>query len=71
MNAQGGDVVAGIRTPQHRTAQGDQSSLYDQFAEIRTAWSPLHGHAGHGVPIEKGKLYMLQTRKANAPLSPR
>ncbi len=64
MNAQGEDVVAGIRTPQtidqlHET----NPAAYDQF---HAASESLEKHYGDmqdmEFTIEKGKLYMLQTR---------
>ena len=64
MNAQGEDVVAGIRTPQPITAlQNENSAIYDQFMDIA---NKLEGHyrdmQDMEFTIEKGKLYMLQTR---------
>ncbi len=64
MNAQGEDVVAGIRTPQPITqlAKVDKKS-YDQLVKIR---SKLEKHYKDmqdlEFTIEQGKLYMLQTR---------
>ena len=64
MNAQGEDVVAGIRTPQtidqlHATNPG----AYDQFAAVA---KNLERHykdmQDMEFTIEQGKLYMLQTR---------
>ena len=64
MNAQGEDVVAGIRTPQtidqlHET----NAAAYDQFAAVA---KNLERHykdmQDMEFTIEQGKLYMLQTR---------
>ena len=57
MNAQGEDVVAGIRTPQtidqlHAT----NPAAYDQFAAVaKNLEQPLQGHAGHGVHHRAGQ----------------
>ena len=64
MNAQGEDVVAGIRTPQpiSQLAKVDRKS-YKQLCDIR---SKLEKHYKDmqdlEFTIEQGKLYMLQTR---------
>ena len=64
MNAQGEDVVAGIRTPQHISQLKEVSpSAYEQFVDI---CSKLENHYKNmqdmEFTIEKGKLFMLQTR---------
>ena len=76
VNAQGEDVVAGIRTPQHLTKEGRESNesglpsmeevmpqVFDQLKGIR---STLEQHYTDMQDIEftvqQGKLYMLQTR---------
>ena len=76
VNAQGEDVVAGIRTPQHLTKEGKESNksnlpsmeevmpqVFDQLKGIR---STLEQHYTDMQDIEftvqQGKLYMLQTR---------
>ncbi|WP_087065076.1 pyruvate, phosphate dikinase [Intestinibacillus massiliensis] len=64
MNAQGEDVVAGIRTPQPiSTLQDIMPEVYEQFVDIS---SRLEQHYGDmqdmEFTIENGKLYMLQTR---------
>ncbi|MBS6510996.1 MAG: pyruvate, phosphate dikinase, partial [Clostridiales bacterium] len=71
MNAQGEDVVAGIRTPQPiSTLHETMPAVYDQFVEIATT---LENHYADmqdmEFTIEGGKLYMLQTRngKRTAP----
>ena len=64
INAQGEDVVAGIRTPSPIAHLKDQMpEVYDQFVEIATR---LENHykdmQDMEFTIEDGKLYMLQTR---------
>nr|WP_300148077.1 pyruvate, phosphate dikinase [Propionicimonas sp.] len=64
MNAQGEDVVAGIRTPETIDQLRDENpAVYDQFAEIV---SRLENHYADmqdmEFTIEEGKLFMLQTR---------
>jgi pyruvate,orthophosphate dikinase len=76
VNAQGEDVVAGIRTPQHLTVAGKSSSgsdlpsmeevmpaVFNQLLEVR---SRLERHYRDMQDIEftvqSSKLYMLQTR---------
>ena len=64
MNAQGEDVVAGIRTPLPiSTLQTQNPAVYKQFAEIA---KKLEKHnkdmQDMEFTIENGKLYMLQTR---------
>ncbi|MDD4763478.1 MAG: pyruvate, phosphate dikinase [Sphaerochaetaceae bacterium] len=64
MNAQGEDVVAGIRTPQSiDTLKAVNKDVYNQLLDIR---SLLEKHYKDMQDIEftiqEGKLYMLQTR---------
>ncbi len=76
VNAQGEDVVAGIRTPQHLTIQGKEANksdlpameevmpeVFKQLLEVR---GRLETHYRDMQDIEftvqQGKLYMLQTR---------
>jgi pyruvate,orthophosphate dikinase len=76
VNAQGEDVVAGIRTPQHLTVQGKLAQksdapameevmpeVFQQLADVRQR---LEKHYSDMQDIEftvqRGKLYMLQTR---------
>ncbi len=64
MNAQGEDVVAGIRTPQpiSQLAEVDKRS-YDQLVEIRDKLEKHYRDMQDiEFTIEKGTLYMLQTR---------
>ncbi len=64
INAQGEDVVAGIRTPKKIAAlEEDMPEVYKQFVDIATK---LENHyrdmQDMEYTIERGKLYMLQTR---------
>ncbi|GAB6152593.1 pyruvate, phosphate dikinase [Desulfosporosinus burensis] len=64
MNAQGEDVVAGIRTPNPITTLAQENlEIYNQFVE---ASQRLESHYRDmqdiEFTIERGKLYMLQTR---------
>ena len=64
MNAQGEDVVAGIRTPQTIDQLAEvMPEVYEQFADIANR---LEDHyrdmQDMEFTIENGKLYMLQTR---------
>ena len=64
MNAQGEDVVAGIRTPETIDQLKDENpAVYDQFVEIV---GRLEDHYADmqdmEFTIEEGTLYMLQTR---------
>ncbi|EHM00174.1 pyruvate, phosphate dikinase [Lentilactobacillus parafarraginis F0439] len=64
LNAQGEDVVAGIRTPQPiETLRSSMPHLYDQFATIAEKLE-LHYRDMQDLEftIENGKLYMLQAR---------
>ncbi len=64
MNAQGEDVVAGIRTPQTiDQLKNIMPEVYQQFVEIANKLE-LHYKDMQDMEftIEKGKLYMLQTR---------
>ncbi|MEA4852828.1 MAG: pyruvate, phosphate dikinase [Christensenella sp.] len=71
MNAQGEDVVAGIRTPQPISHLEDQMpEVYTQFANIaQTLEDHYKDMQDMEFTIEGGKLYMLQTRngKRTAP----
>lgn len=64
MNAQGEDVVAGIRTPatiDH--LKETNAEVYRQFVEIADKLeSYFHDMQDMEFTIERGKLYMLQTR---------
>jgi pyruvate, orthophosphate dikinase len=83
VNAQGEDVVAGIRTPQHLTIAGKKANnsqlpameevMPQVFAELEKVRGTLETHYRDMQDIEftvqQGKLYMLQTRngKRTAP----
>ena len=63
-NAQGEDVVAGIRTPKHiDELQKDMPAIYDEFVHVA---NKLERHYRDmqdlEFTIERGKLWMLQTR---------
>ena len=73
MNAQGEDVVAGIRTPKHLDSlKEDNEVVYKELIDI---FSKLESHYRDmqdvEFTIENGKLYILQTRngKRTAPAS--
>ena len=64
INAQGEDVVAGIRTPMHiSNLKVQMPEIYDEFAKFA---NQLENHykdmQDMEFTIESGKLYMLQTR---------
>ena len=76
VNAQGEDVVAGIRTPQHLTVQGKtahnsrlpamEEVMPRVFAQLEEIRRKLESHYKDmqdiEFTVEQGKLYMLQTR---------
>ena len=64
MNAQGEDVVAGVRTPMPISKMAEVlPAVYDQFVEIcRILEDHYKDMQDMEFTIEKGKLYMLQTR---------
>ena len=64
MNAQGEDVVAGIRTPQPiAQLQQDMPEIYGQFVNIvQTLENHYKNMQDIEFTIERGKLYMLQCR---------
>ena len=64
MNAQGEDVVAGIRTPLHiDDLKENMPEVYEQFAKIaQTLEDHYADMQDMEFTIENGKLYMLQTR---------
>ena len=63
-NAQGEDVVAGIRTPEKLSALRDQMpAMFDQLNEVqRLLENHYRDMQDIEFTIEKGKLFMLQTR---------
>ena len=64
MNAQGEDVVAGVRTPQKIDQMKEiMPEVYDQFVEIaKNLENHYHDMQDMEFTIEDRKLYMLQTR---------
>ncbi|HEY8313190.1 MAG TPA: pyruvate, phosphate dikinase [Candidatus Baltobacteraceae bacterium] len=65
-NAQGEDVVAGIRTPEKISdLQNTQPDVYQQFVEIADKLERHYRDVQDlEFTVERGKLYMLQTRNA-------
>ena len=63
-NAQGEDVVAGIRTPfPIAHLKEDNPTLYEEFKNVaKTLEQHYHDMQDMEFTIEKGKLFMLQTR---------
>ena len=63
-NAQGEDVVAGVRTPMHITEM--EQKFPEAFAEFKNVCKTLEDHYRDmqdiEFTVEHGKLYMLQTR---------
>jgi pyruvate, orthophosphate dikinase len=68
-NAQGEDVVSGVRTPRDLHAMKD--SMPDAYAELMDILRTLERHYGDmqdtEFTVEEGSLYMLQTRNAKRP----
>jgi pyruvate,orthophosphate dikinase len=66
INAQGEDVVAGIRTPKKISQlKEEMPAVYSQFAEIAEKLERHYRDAQDlEFTVEQGKLYMLQTRAA-------
>ncbi|MGH7737699.1 MAG: pyruvate, phosphate dikinase [Candidatus Tyrphobacter sp.] len=65
-NAQGEDVVAGIRTPERiADLQRSQPKIYEQFVEIAQRLEKHYRDVQDlEFTVERGRLYMLQTRSA-------
>jgi pyruvate,orthophosphate dikinase len=63
-NAQGEDVVAGIRTPKHiDELKVDMPEIYQQFLEVAEKLERhYHDMQDLEFTVERGKLWMLQTR---------
>jgi pyruvate, orthophosphate dikinase len=63
-NAQGEDVVAGIRTPKHiDELKGDMPAIYNQFVEVADKLEKHYRDMQDlEFTVERGKLWMLQTR---------
>ncbi|MFQ8601191.1 MAG: pyruvate, phosphate dikinase, partial [Oscillospiraceae bacterium] len=72
MNAQGEDVVAGVRTPQTIDHLKEiNPEVYEQFYNIVYKLEKHYRDMQDmEFTIEDGKLFMLQTRNGNAPLPP-
>lgn len=71
MNAQGEDVVAGIRTPLPiKSLESENAGLYKEFSQIAAS---LEAHYSDmqdiEFTIEKGRLYILQTRNGKCTIS--
>ena len=66
MNAQGEDVVAGIRTPEEISQLADEMpEAYEEFVKICDILEHhYHNMQDMEFTIEHGKLFMLQTRNA-------
>ncbi len=66
INAQGEDVVAGIRTPEPISALEQRApTVYQEFAQIADRMERHYKDVQDlEFTIERGKLYMLQTRSA-------
>jgi pyruvate,orthophosphate dikinase len=63
LNAQGEDVVAGIRTPIRSATQEGTAAVYTQFASIAALLESITATCRTcEFTIERGKLWMLQTR---------
>jgi pyruvate,orthophosphate dikinase len=64
VNAQGEDVVAGIRTPMPIAQMADQfPEAYEQFVKVcETLENHYHDMQDMEFTVENGKLYMLQCR---------
>jgi len=68
-NAQGEDVVSGVRTPRDLSEMGEL--LPEAYAELLEILRTLEAHYGDmqdtEFTVEEGRLYMLQTRNAKRP----
>jgi len=71
MNAQGEDVVAGIRTPLPiATLEEESADLYGQFNKIASSLEQHYRNMQDiEFTIEKGRLYILQTRNGKCTVS--
>ncbi len=71
MNAQGEDVVAGIRTPLPiKSLENENPEIYRQFSQIAASLeSHYRDMQDIEFTIEKGKLYILQTRNGKCTIS--
>ncbi len=69
INAQGEDVVAGIRTPKNISEMSDEGGVWvDAHKELMSIMNRLEQHYKYPQDVEftvqQGKLFMLQTRNA-------
>ncbi|MDR1599469.1 MAG: pyruvate, phosphate dikinase [Oscillospiraceae bacterium] len=64
LNAQGEDVVSGVRTPQPIATLADaMPEVYNQFTDVASKLEKhFHDMQDMEYTIERGKLYLLQTR---------
>ncbi|MDR1398757.1 MAG: pyruvate, phosphate dikinase [Treponema sp.] len=64
MNAQGEDVVAGVRTPEKlSTLERENKALYDQLVKIKNRLEKhFHDMQDMEFTVQQGKLFLLQTR---------
>src|SRR3989440_3700329 len=69
VNAQGEDVVSGVRTPRDLAELREaMPKVYDQLIEIlRTLEAHYKDMQDTEFTVERGRLYMLQTRNAKRP----
>jgi pyruvate,orthophosphate dikinase len=69
VNAQGEDVVSGVRTP--RDIEELRDVMPDAYAQLREILTRLEAHykdmQDTEFTVEQGRLYMLQTRNAKRP----
>jgi pyruvate,orthophosphate dikinase len=69
LNAQGEDVVAGIRNPQELASLGER--MPEVYAQLLEVLRTLERHYGDmqdvEFTVEEGRLYLLQTRNAKRP----
>src|SRR3954447_7091503 len=69
VNAQGEDVVSGVRTP--RDIEELREVMPDAYAQLREILTTLEAHykdmQDTEFTVEQGRLYMLQTRNAKRP----
>ncbi|MDR3303583.1 MAG: pyruvate, phosphate dikinase, partial [Treponema sp.] len=66
MNAQGEDVVAGVRTPEKlATLEKKNKPIFDQLVKIKNRLEKhFHDMQDMEFTVQQGKLYLLQTRNA-------
>lgn len=71
MNAQGEDVVAGIRTPLSiNSLERENAAIYGEFSQIAASLEQHYSDMQDiEFTIEKGRLYILQTRNGKCTVS--